>query len=332
MFRDTASDSRAVVLSPGALFVGTSSLSPVNVARVSTADGIAKSDQGVPLVSEDVRMSVSLRRRGTDVIDGIIVRGVSPPLFAMRPGIQVVEGRMFNRRAREVIVGRRAQAEFAGTAVGDGIRYEDKSFEIVGTFESGDWYESGFICDADVLLRATGRRSVHSVLAELVNPTAIGALNAALGFYDFQVLPEPAYYGRLDAAWSARLGLVSRIVVAVTALCAGFCVFALTNVALARRRDTMAASRGNGTSASVVVFSIQAQVALAAALGGLLGVGVAWALFGGDLMTAGYSDSSVVYEMAFSFRTVFVGVAWAVAIGVIGSILPAVYAASLVRR
>ena len=327
VFRDTASDGRAVILSPGARFVGTSTLSPARVAEISEKQGVARDNDGLALVSKDVRTSVSLQRRGSDVIDGVIVRGVSPPLFAMRPQIKIVDGRMFSLRDDEVIVGRRAQAKFADTKVGDSIRYEDETFEIVGTFESGDWYESGFICDADVLLRATGRRAVHSILATLKSPAAFGAFDHALGFFDFQVLTEAAYYDRLDRAWSGRLRPVSRTVVAATALCAAFSIFALTNAWLRTRRDAMAALRQSGTSAIGVALPILAMVTLSAGFGGLVGVVLAWALFGGTLMTAGYTDSSVIYEITFSFPTFLVGVTWAVALGLVGATFPALYAA-----
>ena len=242
------------------------------------------------MVSKDVRISVAMPlRRNGDVLNGVVVRGLSPEAFEIRPRIQIVEGRMFQTGKPEVIVGRRAQSQFQGTLVGKSISYNDIDFKIVGVFESHDWYDSGFICDANSLLRASGRGStVHAMLVQLENPAAFRSLDEDLGILDFQTLREADYYDRLDDAWSIRIRPATRIITFIMAVGAVFCVFAVMRYASSARCREVVRLRRMGVGTFGALRSMLVEPILAAGLGALTGLAAAWTLVDGSTVTAGF--------------------------------------------
>ena len=323
----TASERRAVVLSPGARFAGVSALDPSQVRAISQASGVARTGDGSPAVSKDVRITVALPHTKHDVLSGVVVRGLSPAALERRPQTVLVEGRMFKSGAPEVIVGRRAQSQFQSTAIGDAIAYNDIGFKVVGVFESGDWYESGFLCDADSLLRATGRENVQAMVVELENQEAFHEFADHLGTLNYQVLREPDYYDRLDDAWSARLLPATRFIAVIMAIGGVFCVFALAEYSVAARSDDLGKLQHLGAGPFGMFASVLTGPLLAGVVGALASVAVAWLLFDGVLLTTAYWDSSVVHELRISTGTVLTSLIWACLVAFGGALPTAIRAA-----
>ena len=219
----------------------------------------------------------------------------------MRPQTVVVEGRMFAAPS----------PSSKARPIGDTIAYNDIGFKVVGVFESGDWYESGFLCDADSLLRATGRANVHAMVVELETQEAFHEFADHLGSLNYQTLREADYYDRLDDAWSARILPATRIIAAIMAIGGVFCVFAFAEYSVAAQSDDLGKLQQLGAGPFGIVASVLTGPLLAGVVGALASAAVAWLLFDGGLLTTAYWDSSVVHELRISTDTVLTSLIWA---------------------
>jgi putative ABC transport system permease protein len=79
-----------------------------------------------------------------------------------------------------------------------------------------------------------------------------------------------------------------------------------------------------------VVTAVMLETMLLALLGGLLGCAVAWLLFNGySVSTIGSNFSAVVFKFHVSPELLWNGLKWALGIGLVGGLFPALRAARL---
>ena len=109
---DTGRADRAVVLRSGADNETSSTLLVDAVATIKNAPGIARTPQGDAAATAEMLVAVNLMRKKDGARAGLTVRGVEPTAAAVRPEIQLIEGRMFQPGLREMIVGKGAHGEF----------------------------------------------------------------------------------------------------------------------------------------------------------------------------------------------------------------------------
>ena len=66
------------------------------------------------------------------------MRGTSAALgLALRPGVTLVEGRLFRPGTSEIVVGRATAAGFAGIDIGATLRFAGRDWLVVGRFDGG---------------------------------------------------------------------------------------------------------------------------------------------------------------------------------------------------
>ncbi|MEM7366171.1 MAG: ABC transporter permease, partial [Pseudomonadota bacterium] len=257
-FRNTAREDRAVILTENVTYVGQSRISKDQFNAVANAPGIAISDQGVPAVTWDARVTVVLKSVADDVSRAMIVRGFSPNAQDVRPEIKLLRGRMHQPGLYEGIIGDIAQRQFKGTDIGDEITLIDNTrVQIVGVFESGDWVESGLVMDGETLIGIFGGPS-SAVNVRLTDPSALDMLKAALTDqpeFTLQVVSESAYYDRLIEGWSLFRKL-ALFIGSLLALAGFFCTFNVMYSAVSQRAVEIATYKALGFGSGGVVISV----------------------------------------------------------------------------
>src|SRR4029450_2918409 len=112
------------------------------VETIRTLSGISRDEKGQPLVSPEVVALINIPRKDGKKTN-VIVRGVEPAAFKLRPAIPIVEGRMYRNGTNEVIVSRRTRDRFAHTGRGDTLKSGSESWRVVGIFDAaGSPYDS----------------------------------------------------------------------------------------------------------------------------------------------------------------------------------------------
>ena len=99
--------------------------------------GIAKDEEGKPLVSAELLVISELPRPGQKTGSNVTLRGLEPNGLKLRPQVKIVEGRAFQSGLREVLVGRGVTRQFQGANLGDVIRMRGSDWTVVGVFDSG---------------------------------------------------------------------------------------------------------------------------------------------------------------------------------------------------
>ena len=298
---------------------------------------IARDAAGQPLASAELMVMVDLPRRGESNPNNVPFRGVQPAAFAVRDEVKVVEGRPFARGVREVIVGRKASAQFAGLDVGSRIAFRDSDWTVVGIFESGgDVHESEVWADAEVAMSAFRRDGFQSVTATLADPSDAGlaALEDSVKRdrrLSISVLREPAYYARQAKLLSTLIDVLGYTVSSFMAVGAMFGALNCMYSAVAARRVEIGTLRAIGFGGAPVVASVMIEALLLALLGGVVGGLAAYVYCDGvSLSTLNFNTFS---QVAFDFRVtpdlLARGLAWAIVIGLAGGLLPAIRAARM---
>jgi putative ABC transport system permease protein len=169
------------------------------------------------------------------------------------------------------------------------------------------------------------------VALRLTEPSALERLSAALSAdprLRVEVQTTQDYYSKQ----SERLTRVIRAVgVGVAVLMALGAVFGALNTmyaAVATRAREIATLRALGFTGLPVVVAVMLETMALALAGGILGAGIAWALFHGfTVSTLGSNFSQVVFQFQVTPELLARGLQWALGIGFVGGIFPALRAA-----
>ena len=335
--RNSGSLDTAIIMRGASANEVSSSLSREDVLQIEQAPGVAKNAKGEPIVSAETVVAANLPVRGSKTGDegSAQVRGISEAAFAVRPHAKIVEGRTFQPGLREIIVGKGAVRQFEGLKVGATLKLGNQPWTVVGIFASGDALESELWADANVVNDAYKRGSGrNSATVKLESPAAIKTLSEALEANP-QLKVKASTTLEFFAKQSEQMTKVLRIIgITVGSIMAVGAVFGALNTmfaAVASRAREIATLRAIGFRGLPVVVAVMLETTLLALVGGLIGGAVAWLLFNGfeaSTMMAG-SVGKLSFNLAVSPGLLWEGIKWALAIGFVGGLFPAVRAASL---
>lgn len=296
----------------------------------------APGEPSIPLSSAELFVVVDVPKRATGTPANVPLRGVQPAAFAVRPGLKITAGRKFEWGKNEILVGEGALAQFRGLEVGSRLRWGQNEWTVVGTFAAGGAvWESELWCDAAVLQPAYRRgNSFQTVLVKLQSPAAFDAFKDTLTTdprLDLQVLRETEYYanqGRTLNGIIRGLGFTISILMAIGA------VFGALNTmysSVSARTREIATLRALGFGAGPVVVSVLAESLLLALAGGALGAAAAY--LGVDGFRTSTLNWDTFSQVSFAFEVtpglVVAGTIFAIAMGLLGGLFPAVRAARL---
>jgi putative ABC transport system permease protein len=309
---------------------------PVDVTRIiADAPGVARTAAG-PQSSAELFVVVDLPKRSTGTDANVPLRGVQPAAFVVRKSFRILTGRQFEPGRNEIIVGRGAAAQFAGLDLGRTLRWGENQWTVVGTFsDGGSLSESEIWCDARVLQPAYRRgNTFQSVHALLQSPAAFTAFKDALTAdprLDVKVVRESEYYADQSQALTLLVRSLGGFITVLMALGAIFGALNTMYNAVAARTREIATLRALGFGRGPVVFSILGESLVISLLGAVIGGAVAYFGFNGfQTSTLNWQSFS---QVAFAFKVtpplLVAGSVIALAIGLVGGLLPAVRAARL---
>jgi len=326
---------RAIVMRSGATDELSSGFDREQALVIAQATGVRKDEQGRSLASPERYLLTNLVNRKNNEPSNVPVRGVDAIALQVRPEFRIVAGRMLAPGRREVIVGRNAAKQFLGTEIGGKVPVRDGDWDVVGVFESGgDVHESEVWVDRAVFDGVMRSSFISSVIVVLKNAEAFDAFKAVLSTdprVNVDVRRETAYY----AAQSQATGTFIRVLGTIVGLIMGIgAVFAALNTmysAVSTRTTEIATLRAIGFGGLPVVGSVLLEALVLALIGGLLGGLIAYVLFNG--FTVSTLNFQTFSQVAFAFRVtpalLIQGLVWALAIGLVGGLFPALRAARL---
>jgi len=335
--RKTGSEDTMLVLRGGSAAEVTSGLDHDSIVQIAQTAGIARDAKGEPLASAELVVAANLPLKDATGDDegSVQLRGIGAEVWAVRPQVKIVDGRRFTPGLRELIVGRGAARQFAGLVPGRTVRLGSQTWTVAGVFASGDALESEIWADGNVVAQMFERGSSrNSVTVRLADPKGFAAFKAALDANP-QLKTEASttldYFSKQSEGTTKVIRAIGIVVGAIMAIGAMFGALNTMFAAVAARAREIATLRAIGFAGLPVVVAVLLETMLLALAGGVLGGALAWLLFNGygaSTMAAG-SVGKLSFELHVTAGVLWQGLKWALAIGFIGGLFPAVRAATM---
>jgi putative ABC transport system permease protein len=326
-------DDTAIVLRGGSVSESQSVLVRDDVDAIEQAAGISRDASGKPMASAELVVAANMRLRDSGDDAAAQLRGVDEAAWALRPNLKIVEGRKFRSGMRELVVGEAAHRQFAGLDVGRDVRIGPDVWKVVGIFNSDGAWNSELWADRQTVSSAYRRgNSAESVLVKLTSPAAFATFKAALAA-DPRLKVEASttrdYFAKQSEGVSKIIrvvGLTVGIIMAIGALFGALnCMFA----AVAARAREIATLRAIGFRGTPVVVSVMLETMLLALAGGVLGAVIVWLIFNGYHASTLSGFTQLMFQFHVGPDLIWMGLKWALAIGFVGGLFPAVRAARL---
>ena len=332
----SGSEDNAIIMRAGATSEMTGGVTIDTVKIIQDKPGIAKGADGSPLVTPEVVLvaPIPLISTGTDA--NVEIRGVSKNVLEIRRNVKIVEGRMFSPGLNEIVVGKNANASYAGLTLGNTIGLGSVHWKIVGIFDAGgSSFDSDVWGDAHLIGPAFNRPDIffQSITVHLTSASALQQLKDAATAdprLNVDVTREIDYYSKQSNRLTTLITVLGGLVAGVMAIGAVFGALNTMYSAVAERGREIATMRALGFGGPSVVFSFVIEALLIAFVGGLVGCIAVLPLNG---LTTGAMNLQTFSHVAFAFKIttelLVKGIVFALVMGVIGGFLPAVRAASM---
>lgn len=332
----SGSPNRALIMRSGADSELTSGLDGPDVEVIKQAPGIRRIGPAA-LASAELYVIVDLPKKSApDAPANVPMRGIEPAGLTVREELSLVEGRMFQFGTNEVIVGRGANRQFVGLDVGDTIVSGQNRWAVVGVFEAdGAVAETEIWCDARTLQGVYRRgNSYQSVLARLDSTDSLVMFRDWLMSnpqLNVMVRRENEYYAGQSQALTRLIQTIGFGIAGLMGIGAVFGAILTMYTAVASRAREIATLRALGFNTSAVLVSVLGESLALGAIGGLIGgLGAYFAFNGYQTSTMNFQTFS---QVAFAFRVtpqlLVIGLLYALVMGFIGGLFPAVRAARL---
>jgi putative ABC transport system permease protein len=234
------------------------------------------------------------------------------------------------------VIGRNVASSYAGFELGSTVEMGGGNWTVVGEFDAGgSAFDSEVWCDSHVLNQVYLRppNIYQSVTTRLVSGDDFQGFKDALTSdprLNVQVDREVDYYNKQSRQLSTLITVLGSIVALVMGIGAVFGALNTMYSAVIERTREIGTMRALGFSPASVVTSFLIEALCIALLGGLLGcIGV---LPLNDLTTGAMNWSTFSY-LAFAFQItpplLAAGLVFAVLMGIVGGVPPALRAARL---
>jgi putative ABC transport system permease protein len=333
--RSTGRPDNAIVVQRGSGSEMTSGVPLADRNMIMVDERVARDANGQPLASWEQVVVIGLPRISDGQPANVTLRAVTPRAFEVRGGIRVVEGRSFTPGLDEVIVGRKLTKRIADLAIGRDVKYQQKLFRIVGLFESeGAAFESEIWGDFDTLSAILrGGAGSNSLVLRMKDPATIPELDRfirAQPQMQLQALSERKYYEEQAGQLSRALSALANFVAAVMGVGAVFGAINTMYAIVSARTREIGTLRALGFSRRSILTSFLIESVILAFIGGAIGCLLAFPMNG---FSTGTGQTQSFSEIAFNFRItpgiVLVGMTFAVVMGILGGLLPALRGARM---
>jgi len=305
-----------------------------SIKVLQDAPGIARDASGSPLLTQEVVgvMPFPLITTGTDA--NVQVRGVAPNVLEIRKFVKIKQGRMFQPGMNELVVGSNATKTYAGLKLGNKVDFAGGHWEIVGIFDAGgSAFDSEVWCDAQIFNQVLKRPAniFQSATIHLTSPDQFQTFKDAVTSdprMNVDVWREVDYYAKQSTTMTRLITVLGGLVAAIMAIGAVFGALNTMYSAVSERGREIATMRAVGFSSWMVILSFLFEALVISFLGGIIGCLVVLPLNGWTTNTMNFQTFS---NLAFAFKITFdllvMGVIFALVMGVLGGLLPAIRAA-----
>ena len=305
--------------------------------QIQALPGPERNAAGKPYVSPELLTLINIPRADGKTFSNVQVRGMAPIGMEIRPGVKIVDGRMFNPATNEAIVSRKLAKRFASMKVGETVATGSFRWVIVGMFDAdGSAYESEIWTDVTDLQQQTKRNIVSTVFVRLPDPDAASRfIETIKGDQRLKLegKTERKYFDE-QMITADPIKALAFIVGLFTAIGAAFGAMNTMYAQVSARTREIGTLRAIGFSRRSILFSFVLEAIVLCLIGGLLGIVFTFLVFNLVLTRpTGTMNFRTFSEVLFNFRMtpelITAGLVFALAMGILGGFFPAFRAARL---
>lgn len=331
---NTGDPRNVMVVRKGSTSESSSLVSREHLRTLQYFPEIAVDPQQRPMVSADALTLVTLPRRAGAGEANVVIRGISPKGFELRPQVGLVEGRWFAPGQREVVVSRRLAQRFENFKVGDSFKAGPDYLEVVGWMDGEQSaFDSEVWMDADELRSLFDREDMYSSF--LVRPRDEPARASLIRRIEedkrlqLRAFGEVEYY-RSQTMTAAPIRWLGNFLATAMSIGAIFAAMNTMYAAVGARTREVGTLRVLGYRRRSIVFGFLIEGACLALIGGAVGCLLSLPMNGYATATIGFETfSETVFEFRITPWLMSKGLLFALIVGVLGSLLPAVRASRL---
>jgi ABC-type lipoprotein release transport system permease subunit len=295
---------------------------------------VALSAEGLPLVSRETVVLISLDKRDTGQRSNVLIRGVGPYALALRPQVRLVAGRMFHAGASEIIAGASVARRFNGAGLGERLRFGQREWTVVGLFDAGNsGFDSEIWGDADQLMQAFRRPSFSSIVLRLVDSERFERFRKEIETdprLTLEAKREQVFYSDQTRALSTFINILGLTLSVVFSIGAVIGAAVTMYASVANRVREIGTLRALGFQRRSILAAFLAESLMLGLAGGVAGLACAALMQLVSFSTTNFQSFS---ELAFGFRLTpwiaLESMLFALAMGLVGGFLPALRAARL---
>jgi putative ABC transport system permease protein len=300
---------------------------------------IERDASGQPIISADLVVLISLPRRDNAGEANVTMRGISPMGKELRPQVKLVEGRWFTPGKREVVASKKMAERFANTGLGQKFKTGGHELTIVGWFDGSESaFDSEMWMDANEARSIFDRENYSSILARTSNTNDAAALMDRIENDKRMALRadyETTYYSE-QTMTAMPIKFLGSFLAAAMSIGAIFAAMNTMYAAVGARTREIGTLRVLGFRRRVILASFNLEGAILAGIGGILGCSLALLVqflciaFGVHFGTLSFNTfSEVIFQFRVTPALVVQGMIFAIVVGIIGSLLPAIRASRL---
>jgi putative ABC transport system permease protein len=329
------SDTVALVMSSGAKSETRSHLGQATLQAIVQAPGVERSGD-TPMVAPEVVSTVILPKMGKGTPSNILMRGVLPMNSKIHPASHIIAGRMFRPGLNEVIVGVQASKEYQHLKLGDQFKFSGKMWKVVGIFAAnGNVHESEIWTDLHELQSTLHFGDEFSfVSVKLQSSQSFAGFSHAIknaSQRSVRILREKTYYSELSEGITGFLFTAGYTIALLMGIGAIIGAINIISAILTSQLRDIAILRALGFHRFTTFVAVLIEGLGLGLIGGVIGAAISYAAFNGyqssTLSGAGFRQ--IAFQFAVTPDLLLLGLGYALLMGALASLLPAIGTARL---
>jgi len=330
----TGSPENMLVIRKGSETEVQSGVSRQQAAVIETQQGIVRRPDGMPMVSKETVVLINLVKRGSDKPSNVVIRGMGDQGLGLRPQVKLTAGRMFTPGTSEIVAGASVARSFNGAGIGETMRFGQRDWTVVGTFDGGGTgFDSEIWGDVEQLMQAFRRTAYSSVIAKLASDDDLARVNATIDSdprLTLQAKRETVFYAEQSKALSDFLRIFGTALSVIFSLGAVIGATITMYASVANRVTEIGTLRALGFARRAILATFLLEALALGLISGIAGVALASFMQSVSFSTTNFQSFA---ELAFNFTLTpaiaVKAILFACVMGIIGGFLPSVRAARM---
>lgn len=330
----TGSYDNAVVIRKASKSEVQSGVERIQASIVETQPEVAIGPEGQRQLAKELVVIITMKRRGTDKLSNVIIRGIAENSMILRPHVKLIEGRMPRPGSYEIIAGSSIAKRFKGAGIGETLRFAMRDWTVVGIFDAGNTgFSSEVWGDVDQLMQAFRRPVYSSVIFKLRNSSEFETFKTRIENdprLTLEAKREPMYYEEQSEMMSKFLRITGISLTIIFSIGAIIGAMITMHAAVAYRTTEIGTLRALGFNRLNILLAFLLEALILGFIGGCAGLFLASFLQFFTISTMNFQTfSELSFNFSLTFEIVYRALTFSLIMGLLGGLQPAVRASRM---